>query len=55
MLSVKQDIFSLKMSISSESFDAACLHDFSSSLIITFDETSKYRKKVEFQAQIVIA
>ena len=49
MLSVKQGIFSLKMSTSSKSFDAACLQ------IFFFDETSKYRKTTEFQAQIVIA
>ena len=46
MLSVKQGIFSLKMSTSSKSFDAACLQRF------FFDDTSKYRKTVEFHARI---
>lgn len=49
MLSVKQSIFSLKMSTSSNSFDAACLQR------VFFDEIGKYRKTVEFHARIVIA
>jgi len=40
MLSKKQGIFSLKMSTSSKSFNAACL------LRLFFYETSKYKKMV---------